>query len=559
MPATAAKKQQQKPASDEGLFASPQKRTVVLCLLLAVGTLALYNPVVRHGFINCDDDRYITQNPHIQAGLTWTTVEWAMTSTAQGGFWHPLTWISHALDYQLFRLNPAGHHFTSELIHTCNAVLLFLLLAYGTGRWGCSLMVAALFAVHPLNVESVSWAAERKNVLSTLFFLAAIGAYGWYALAPNWKRYALVAWLFLCALASKPMAVTLPFVLLLLDYWPLGRIRDRSRTSALLTKAAPLRDLLLEKVPLLALSAAVCAITLTAQRAGGAVRSSSQFPISVRIQNAVAAYTGYLQKLFWPTHLAPLYPHPGNSLPFWQIVLSALVLLVITAVIVRFRSRRHLLVGWLFFLGTLIPAIGLVQVGYQAMADRFAYVPEVGIFVVVVWTGAEVTDYLRITPVARVVVMVCVLAALAWMTRVQLGYWGDSYTLWEHTLAVTRNNFIAEDNMGGALVLLNRPDDAYAHFQAAARINPSDPVSQLNLGVYRQKNGQLRNAIAQYQRVIALTSDAALLSLTYSNLGVAYRALGDDTEARTAYEQALRIDPGYALARRGLDALSSTR
>jgi protein O-mannosyl-transferase len=355
----------------------------VFCLLLAAATAALYFPVSGHAFLTFDDHDYVTANPHIHAGLSWTTLKWAFTSTTAAN-WHPLTWLSHALDFQLFGLNPAGHHLDSVLIHAANAVLLFLLLQWATKRAGPSLLVAALFAVHPLNVESVAWVAERKNVLSTLFFFLAIGAYGWYAQRPNWRRYLLLAAMFAAGLMAKPMVVTLPCVLLLLDYWPLGRIQTGPPGATGMPRFA-ISKLILEKVPLFFLSALSAVITIKAQRSGQAVRTLHQFSAAVRIENAVVAYASYLWKMLWPARLAPLYPHPGATLPAWQLILSAVVLIGITLLVVVQRSRRYLLVGWLWFLGTLIPVIGLVQIGDAAMADRYAYIPLIGIFVMMAW------------------------------------------------------------------------------------------------------------------------------------------------------------------------------
>ena len=541
------------PGKPAGLFAAPEKRNVVLCLLLVVATLALYNPVNRHPFVNYDDDRYVTENPHVHKGLNWDTVAWAMTATEQGN-WHPLTWLSHALDYQLFHQNPAGHHFTSLLIHAANAVLLFLLLMYATGRLGPSLFVAALFALHPINVESVAWIAERKNVLSTFFFFAALGAYCWYARKPDWKRYLAFTSLFILGLMSKPMVITLPFVLLLLDYWPLGRI-EKGPKGPRLVMQAPISRLLFEKLPLLALSGASALITMRAQQAGGAVRSIMQFSLGVRLENAVVAYATYLWKMVWPSHLAPLYPHPGNSLAAWQVVVSGLVLLAVSGVVLRFRSRRYLMTGWLWFLGTLVPVIGLVQVGDQAMADRYAYIPLIGIFVMIAWGAADLADSRRIGFAGRMIPAACILLALSWATNRQLGYWSSSYDLWTHTLAVTDRNFIAEDNLGGALLLQGKPDEAYPHFQAAAKINPRDPMSHSNLGAYLQQHGQLPEAMEQYQRTIELTSDAGLLAATYANLGAAYRKLGDDEKARDSFDQALRLNPDQSNAYLGLGQL----
>jgi tetratricopeptide (TPR) repeat protein len=539
-----------KPAT---LFSSPEKRNVVLCLLLVVATLALYNPVNRHPFVNYDDDRYVTENPHVHNGVSWDTMTWAFGAEEQGN-WHPLTWLSHALDYQLFHQNATGHHFTSLLIHAANSVLLFLLLMYATGRAGPSWFVAALFALHPINVESVAWVAERKNVLSTFFFFAALIAYYWYARKPDWRRYLAFAGLFALGLMSKPMVITLPFVLLLLDYWPLGRLKGSPPGTPPIPQSA-LSKLLVEKLPLLALSAASAVITMQAQQAGGAMRSTTQFSLGVRLENAVVAYATYLWKMIWPAHLAPLYPHPGNSLPVWQVAISALVLLAITSAVFRFRTKQYLLTGWLWFLGTLAPVIGLVQVGDQAMADRYAYIPLVGIFVMIAWGVTDLANSRQLALRASVVPAACILLALSFATNRQLSYWSSNYNLWTHALAVTHRNFIAENNLGGALLLLGRSDEAYPHFQAAAEINPNDPMSHSNLGAYLQEHGKLSEAMQQYDRTISLTSDAGLLAATYANLGTAYRTLGEDDKARGSYDQALRLNPNQSNAYLGLGQL----
>jgi len=536
-----------------GLFASAGKRNVVLSLLLAVATLVIYNAVNQHPFVNYDDDRYVTENLHVRAGVNWETIRWAFASTEQAN-WHPLTWLSHALDCQLFHLNASGHHLTSLMIHVTNAVLLFLLLAYGTGRAGPSLFAAALFALHPINVESVAWVAERKNVLCTFFFLMAIGAYGWYARKPDWKRYLAVVFFFACGLMAKPMVITLPFVLLLLDYWPLGRARGSSQAVSGLPQTT-WGKLVAEKIPLLVLSAASAIVTMLAQSSGGAMRSVTQFSLGVRLENAVVAYAMYLWKAVWPARLAPLYPHPGDSLAGWQVGLSFVVLLVISTFVLRFRSKPYLLVGWLWFLGTLVPVIGLVQVGDQAMADRYAYIPLIGIFVMISWLAADGAEVRKIPEPACIGVATCVVLALALLTHRQLAYWDSSYDLWAHTLAVTKNNFIAEDNLGGALLMDGKTDEAYPHFQAAAQINPRDPMSHTNLGTYLQEHGHSQEAIAEYNTTISLTSDAGLLASTYANQGTAYRELGDSTRAQAAYEDALRLNPGQFNAYLGMGQL----
>jgi len=537
----------------DSLFSSPAKRNFVLGLLLVVATLVLYNPVNQHPFVNYDDPGYITDNLHVRAGLNWETIRWSMTATEQAN-WHPLTWISHALDYQFFGLNPAGHHFVNVIIHALCAALLFLVLVYGSGRTGPSLLVAALFAIHPINVESVAWIAERKNVLSTLFFVATLGAYLWYARQPGWRRYLAVTILFALGLMAKPMLVTVPGVLLLLDYWPLARIEGWEAPQAGIRQRR-LVELLMEKLPWLGLSIASAVITLIAQQSGGATRSTMQFSLGVRLENAIVACAAYLWKMIWPARLAPMYPHPGDSLPAWQIALAALVLVCITALAVGARRKGYLLVGWLWFLGTLVPVIGLVQVGDQAMADRYAYVPLIGIFIMLAFGLADLAEQARLSLAARAFPVVLVLALLAWATHRQIGYWSSNYDLWAHTLAITRNNFIAEDNMGGALLLLDRPDEAYQHFQAATAINERDPMSHFNAGAYLQQHHQLAAAVEQYENTIRLTSDPPLRASAYANLGSAYRDLGEDAKAQESYEQALQLNPAQFNAYLGLGIL----
>ncbi len=520
-----------------------------MCLLLAVITLALYNPVNRHPFVNYDDDRYVTENPHVRQGLTGDTIAWAITSTEQAN-WHPLTWMSHALDVSLFRLNPAGHHFISILIHIVNAILLFLLLMWATNRMGPSLFVAALFALHPINVESVAWIAERKNVLCTLFFFLTLLAYGWYAKKPNWKRYLAVAALFAAGLASKPMVITLPFVLLLLDYWPLARGQgsdDQNKT--------PWSYLVLEKLPLLLMSAASALLTMRAQQAGGAVRSTARFSFSVRIANAIYAYAMYLWNMLWPTRLAPLYPHPGDTLPAWRVLIAIAVLFGISAFVWKFRSRRYLPVGWFFFLGTLVSVIGLVQVGEAAMADRYAYIPLIGIFVMIAFGVADLAQA-KTWGLLPAIPAAAALMALSIMTYRQIGYWQTSDALWSHTLVVTQNNFVAEDNLGGALILEGKEEEAHAHFEAAARINPKDPMSHSNLGTYYMTHNQMREAAKQYEAAVEMTSDPGLLAQTYANLGAAYRALAEDDQAQTNYNHALRLNRDQFNAWLGLGLLA---
>jgi protein O-mannosyl-transferase len=541
------------PQNQASLFADPRKRNKIVCLLLAVVTLALYNPVNRHPFVNYDDDRYVINNPHVRQGLTAETFTWALTATEQAN-WHPLTWMSHALDVSLFRLDPAGHHFTSILLHVVNMILLFLLLMWATNRFGPSLFVAALFAVHPINVESVAWIAERKNVLCTTFFFLTLWAYGWYTRKPDWKRYLAVAGLFAAGLASKPMVITLPFVLLLLDYWPLARVRGAHEEGDK-TPTLSWSRLVIEKLPLLALSAGSAVITMKAQQAGGAIRTADEVSLGARIATAIWAYAMYLWKMIWPARLAPLYPHPGGSLPAWQVVIAAAVLLAISAMVWRLRTRRYLLVGWLFFLGTLVPVIGLVSVGEAAMADRYAYIPLIGIFVMIAfgaadWAESKQLGFWPAIPAALI------LATLAFTTHRQIDYWQSSVDLWSHTLAVTKNNFVAENNLGGALILEDKEEEAHPHFEAAARINPKDPMSHNNLGIYFQKHNQMREAVGEYEAAVHLTNDPSFLAQTYANLGAAQRALSEEEQARASFDQSLRLNPNQFNAWLGLGMLA---
>jgi protein O-mannosyl-transferase len=517
----------------------------VLCVLLAGVTIALYSSVIGHSFVVLDDHYYVTANSHIHDGLSWNTIRWAFTST-EAENWHPLTWLSHAFDYQLFALNPAGHHLDSVLIHALNAVLLFLLLAWVTKRVGPSLLVAALFALHPINVESVAWVAERKNVLSTLFLVLAIGAYVWYAKKPNWRRYLLVAVLFAAGLMAKPMVITLPFVLLLLDYWPLQRTRlkgaqlDRAENGLATSNGVARVDfsrLLLEKVPLLFLSAASAWITLIAQRP--AERTFEQFSLAVRIENAIAAYPLYLWKMLWPAQLAVLYPHPGNTIPMWRVILSAFILAGVTGLVVVFRRRSYLPAGWFWFLGTLVPVIGLVQVGEQAMADRYAYVPLIGIFVMFAFGLADLADANVLRSTWCVLLASCALAALGVITLRQISFWESEYTLWSHALAVTdpERNAYAHDSLGAALL---DPDSAMTH---------------RDLENFDTEQKRINEARRQYEEALKIDRQLAQqypnmylpdLVTTLNNLGAMDQLQNRLDDARQHDEEVLKIYRQFA-------------
>ena len=542
-------------ASAAGPFSSPEKRTVILALLLILATLALYNPASRHPFVNFDDDGYVTNNSHVRAGLSWGTVKWALTTTELAN-WHPLTWLSHVLDFQLFGLNPAGHHDTNILLHAANVALLFLLLQWTTGFTWRSLMVAALFALHPINVESVAWISERKNLLSMLFFLLALWAYAWYARNPGVRRYAIVVFCFGLGLMAKPQIITLPFVLLLWDYWPLRRMFPGQRDLASRHAARPFSALVLEKIPLLVLAAVSAIITMEAQQAGGALRSALEVSFAARLENAAVAYARYFGKAFWPARLAPLYPLHASSPPGWQVAAASLFLLAVTVAVVMARKQRYLMVGWFWFLGTLVPMIGLVQVGEAAMADRYAYLPFLGLFFMVCWGVAEWAAQLKISPHWLAIPGLAALGALAGMVHFQLGYWSDNVTLWSHTIEITRANFVAQDNLGGALLLRGNLDEAMPHFRTASQINPRDPLSTINIASYELQKGHLKSAIELCNRVLQITSNAGLRSNALSGLGSAYRQQGKLGEAEQSYEDALKLFPGNARAWVGLGLLS---
>jgi tetratricopeptide (TPR) repeat protein len=548
--------------AEPSLLQSPQKQKLVCSLLLVLATLALYNPITRAPFLNLDDDLYITQNPNVQAGLTRHSVAWAFQTFANTN-WHPVTWLSHELDCQLFGLNPAGPHLVNVLLHAANAVLLFLMLASITRRIGRSLMVAALFALHPINVESVAWIAERKNVLSMFFFLLALAAYGWYARRPELRRYLVVTLLYALALMAKPQVITFPFALLLLDYWPLRRMAGAESTGDQgQTRAAPgsFWSLIWEKIPWFALSAASALITMKAQAAA----KHEELPLWEHLANAALSYAKYIGKTFWPANLAPLYPHPGRTISVPVAALSAVGLIAITVLVVTFRKRRYLFVGWFWFLGTMVPMIGFVQVGVQSMADRYAYIPLLGIFVIVCWGAADLLTQAcpgrsssqqdgepaptRVLILASAVVLV----ALGFALHRQVNFWTNNFTLWRHTLDITKNNFIAEDSAATALLAQGKTDEAMRYFRRAQLVRPTDPVSALNVASYAQQQGNYASAIEQYGRVLELTNSSGLLALVYANRGYAHYALGQDDSAQQDFEAALKQQPKSVAAYQGL-------
>ena len=560
------------PKQSAALDAAPSKTPpILLALLLAVATVALYAPVRHHPFVNYDDGAYVTRNDHVKAGLTRQSIMWAMTSYDAAN-WHPVTWLSHIVDYQLFKDNAGAHHDVNLALHVLNLLVLFWVLYRATGYAGRSAMVAALFALHPINVESVAWIAERKNLLSMLFFLLTIAAWSWYVRKPRLPRYVLVMLLFALGLMSKPQVVTLPFVLLLWDYWPLRRVALRPSLLALRQNSldeisggprtrnsqerpsdekrkakSEWRGLIEEKIPLFAMSAAGAVMTMKAQTSGGGF--NPDYTLFQRLENAAFSYARYLGKAIWPSHLALIYPHPGNSLKTWEAALSLLLLIIISIFVVRLRDRRYLLVGWLWFLGTLVPMIGLIQVGRQAMADRYAYLPFVGLFIMVTWGIADFAQQRRLARAWLAVPACAVLMALALLSYRQISYWSDDVVLWAHTLEITTGNYAAENELADALDGKGRTEEAQQHFLHALAINPNYPPALMYLAVHNQREGKLRAAIAQYQQVIVITTEnpayqnKTVQAAACANAGYAFRGLGEVTQARDYLKQAVALDP----------------
>ncbi len=520
-----------------------------IALGLCAINLAIYSGLTQHEFIDLDDAVYIYQNPHVVAGVTWDSVKWAFR-TGYEAYWHPLTWLSHMLDVQLLGLmNPGAHHAVSLLLHMLSTVLLFVALHRMTGALGRSAFVAALFAAHPLHVESVAWAAERKDVLSTFFWMSTLCAYAWFARQPGKTRYAVVMALFVLGLMSKPMLVTVPFTLLLLDYWPLGRFAAGGGLKA----AAP--KLVVEKLPLFALSVVSSVITFISQRNVGTVSGLDAIAPLTRVAHALVAYTVYIRKTLWPTDLAPFYHYP-SFLPAWMVVGSAAALIGISALVLRAsRERPYLAVGWLWYLGTLVPVIGLIQVGGQAWADRYMYVPLIGLAIIAAWGGLDAFNRWALSKAAPGVAIV-VIVALVLVARQQVTYWQDSYSIWTHALEVTADNEIAEDGLGVALYLQGRTDEAMPHLVRAIRIKPAYPEARLALARCMLRKSMFNEAIAEDRAAIRSRPGFAP---AHGDLGLALLRTGQTSDALREFNETVRLDPNNQEAREGLSYLAHPR
>jgi tetratricopeptide (TPR) repeat protein len=487
----------------------------------------------RFDFVNYDDPSYVYQNTRITSGIDFANVAWAFTHVHSEN-WHPLTTITHMLDCQLHGLQAGWHHFTNVLLHCLAVVLLFVALERMTGALWQSAFVAAVFAVHPLHVESVAWIAERKDVLSALFFTLTLLAYLGYTRAPSIGRYLTVAIVFALGLMSKPMLVTLPFVLLLLDYWPLGRFEARISN----TRHQSVR-LILEKVPLIALSAVSSLITFLAQR--GAIGWTEQLPMSERVTNTLVAYVVYIRQMFWPTELAVFYPHPENRLPISEVSLALIILAGITAAAFVLRKRApYLLTGWLWYLGMLVPVIGLLQVGWQGHADRYTYLPQIGLYIAVTWAVTDLTRSWRFQPAALGLAAVLVIGALSYCAWLQTSYWRDSETLFTHALAVTSDNDVALNNLGIIFLDKGQLDEAISKLQAAIDLRPENAPAHDNLAKALLKKGQVTEAMVHYRKFLEL--DPANVEAR-NTLGTALIQQGHVREAIDQWQQVLATQP----------------
>lgn len=542
-------------------------RCPLICLLLALVTIVTFWPILKHDFVRYDDDKYITDNPHVKGGITLGSIYWAFANP-HFYMWHPLASLSQMLDCQLFGLNPAGHHLTSLLLHTANVLLVFWVLKMLTGAVWRSAFVAAVFALHPLQVDSVAWLAERKNVLSTLFWMLTIAAYVRYATRPSVARYLLVVLVLCLGLMSKPTVITLPFVLLLLDFWPLDRLRwpgqekakdlSRCESAKQSYRRVSAWRLIGEKIPLLIPAMAVAAITYIAQQSGGVVSRLETIPLGRRLANATISYVTYIEKMIWPSRLAVFYPHPDGNFSVTRVVVSAVILVLISACVIYAARRRYLAVGWLWYLGILVPVIGLVQAGGQARADRYMYVPMIGLLIIVAWGVNDLAAKWRYRNVIPVLA-VAVLPAAAVCTRLQLRHWQNSETLFKHTLSVTRNNYVMHNNYANLLKDLGRTSEAIEHYTRCLELRSDLPEVHNNLGNALAAMGETDQAIAHYRKAIELTKSSKVkagpppgLAEAHYNLANALRLRGQFEQALEHYTEALKLRPDDADTLQGL-------
>ena len=500
----------------------------------------VYGQTLHHKFVCYDDNVYVYENPVVEKGLTMPGIAWAFTF-GKTDYWHPLTWISHMLDCQFYGLEPGGHHLTNVLLHAASAVLLFLVLRQMTGALWRSAFVAAVFAVHPLHVESVAWVSERKDVLSGLFFMLTLWAYAHYVRGPRSPaRYLPVVILFAAGLMCKGMLVTLPFLLLLLDLWPLGRLRVEGKQESIFR-------LVLEKIPLFALSAASCVITSLMPEK---VAALNRLAFSLRMENAVASCIIYLRQMVWPADLAVPYPYPAGGFPQGGVIAALALLAAISAAAFVFRKQRPwLAVGWLWYLGMLLPVIGIVQIGTYARADRYTYLPQIGLYIVVTWLAAEACRRLRLPRLVPASLATIILATLIWSARVQASWWKDDYSLWTHTLSVMPGNAVAHNNLGYDLELKGRVDEALDQYRKALLTEPDYPEAHNNLGNALLEKNEQDAAIAEFRKALQIMPDYAS---AHNNLGNALLQKGEVDDAIVHLQRAVELSPGYVQAENNL-------
>jgi len=526
------------------------KSDFLIIAILTILVLSIYWQVGKYPFIAFDDDVYVYENSHVRQGLTLKGIAWSFT-TFHGSNWHPLTWISHMVDVELFGMNAGWHHRMSILLHLLNTVLLYLVMSKMTGGIWRSAFVAALFGVHPLHVESVAWIAERKDLLSTLFWILTMGVYLRYTRRPSLGRYLPVAIFFALGLMCKPMVVTLPFILLLMDWWPLRRmtLNNSQNFGSPSYSLSTFSGLILEKVLLLGFSAISCFVTFLAQSWEGAVQSFDYIPFGMRISNGFVSYVSYLWKMVWPSSLTVFYPHPATAqsgLPAWEITGAALLIGTFSLLAVWQRHcRPYLGMGWLWYLGTLIPVIGLVQVGNQAMADRYTYLPLIGIFTAVAWAIPSLFLKGRLRQLLLGVLGGMVIVALSSVAWHQTSYWRDDVTLFSRSLAVTKNNWLAWNNLGFAYDKLNRPQWAMTCYRNAIRIKSDYADAWSNIGAIYIKSGQPEQSIVYFREALKANP---YYTKALNNLAAAYYELGQPEQAIMYYWKALQIKPDYAEA-----------
>ena len=519
-------------------FLFNRRREIIICIFLIAASLVVYWQIINHEFINYDDGLYVTENLHVKAGLTFESIKWAFT-TCHASNWHPLTWLSHMLDYELYGLNPMGHHWTSLQIHLINTLLLFFILQYMTGAIWKSAFVATLFALHPQHVESVAWVSERKDVLSAFFGMLTISAYIIYVKKRNLLRYSMVFIFLSLGLMTKPMLVTLPFVLLLLDFWPLKRLKlSLNQTPALLV-------LIKEKIPLLVPVVISSILTLIAQQ-NVALKTLEMFPLQTRIANALISYASYICKAIWPLHLTIFYPHQGNSISLWYVFGSGLMIAGSLFIAVNTSKKYpYITTGLLWFFITLFPVIGIIQVGDQAMADRYTYIPLIGIFIILAWGGSDLLKKWTNKKIIPAILAMSVLLVLTTQSFHQAAHWKNSSTLFENAIKVTENNWLAHNNLGIALFSEGKLDKAIYHYKKALNIKPDTLRAIKNLGLAMFDKGNLKDAFQYFNKAIVINPedwDA------HYKLGCILVKQDKFNEAIRYFSEVIRINPGYAPA-----------